>query len=146
MLLSLEYVIKKLTKLQREFLIDHVDGMRPFIDQPVDNQVRESLITRHMIRYEPDIRSRLGRPDGTVLTDDGRSALGYVLGDYADALIRALEARQEFNNITREKELVVVLREAAAMWREYESYQRSLTPPREKYGYGRQATSTDRAS
>lgn len=107
-------MIWKLSKLQRDFLVDHVDTIKPFCDNPIENMTRESLIVRKLVRYEPETRSRLGVPTGTVLTTEGRIALCTILGQYAEALMRAATARN-IDHIT-ESELLRVLTETATHW------------------------------
>lgn len=93
---SVRHMIFGLSQMQREFLIDHVEGLCPFTSSdPMINRTRESLLKRKLIRYEPPVRNRLGRPDGTVLTDAGRKAMCVILGQYADDLVRALEKDTE---------------------------------------------------
>lgn len=116
--------VNRLSKLQREFLIDHVDGLRPFADQPVENATRAALLWRKLIRYEPPRTNRLGRPNGTVLTDDGREALGFILGCYADSLTRAIKAHQLGEQ--REALLLRALHESAHHSRINEAQQDAL--------------------
>ncbi len=120
---SLALMIAKLSKLQREFLIDHVDGVRPFIDQQIENMTRESMIARGLVRYHPQSRSHLGRPDGTALTNDGREALCTILGQYADALCRAVTARRLTEHT--EANLLRILTETATHWSSSNAIQRA---------------------
>lgn len=120
---SFEDMIRKLSKLQRDFLVDHVDGLRPFVDQPIENQTRESLVARKLVRYEPLARSQLGAPNGTMLTDAGREALCWLLGQYADALMRGIAAR--CLDQRSEAELLRVLTESATHWSVYDRIARN---------------------
>ncbi len=89
----IEDMVKKLSFHQRALLISHCDtGFRPFHDEPVENKTRRSLIIRGLIRYEPRMPGRLGKPQGTVLTDpNGRDAACMVLGEMWDQLQHALD-------------------------------------------------------
>lgn len=71
---------------QREMLIAHIDGEVPVVRSAEGrSQVRDSLILHGLLRGS----TNTPRPRATVLTEDGRRALGIILGDYADALSRA---------------------------------------------------------
>ena len=124
MLPSEEVTINKLSKLQREFLIAHFeqgrDGFKPFKEEKIENQTRESLVARGIVRYDPPKKGMLGCPRGTVLTDPlGRQAASMVLGWYADSLIEVLAQRQnrEVLNTDRQVALLKVLAEQALHWR-----------------------------
>ena len=104
MLPSEAVTIGKLSKLQREFLESHIDGMRPFRNDPQENSTRRSLIARGLIRYEPKARTLLGKPDGTVLTDPfGRQALAMILAWHIEYLIRYAEKRYAFGYLDIDK-------------------------------------------
>jgi hypothetical protein len=85
--------IRQLTSLQRDLLIDHIDG-----------EVLLSMANRHLVQVRNALM-RNGllrgssphtiRPRGTVLTERGRAAVGMILGDCADALVRAGLLAQE---------------------------------------------------
>jgi hypothetical protein len=116
MLPSQQYAVAKLTKLQRDFLIDHVDGFKPFHNERSENATRESLIARKLIRWEPEPIGSLGMPKGTVITDPlGREARAMILGWYADALIGAIAARVMDED--KERMLLRVLMDSARCWR-----------------------------
>lgn len=78
--------VSRLSGYQRGMLIAHIDGA---VDVTTHGHhhvvVRNSLMSNGMLRGE----TPGGRPRATVLTERGRMALAMVLGDYADALIRA---------------------------------------------------------
>ena len=80
-------IAHELSFTSRDLLIEHVDGSN---DVPVPVYVtercaaRNGLIAKGLVR--PDRKERATK---TIITDDGRQVLAYVLGDYADALIRA---------------------------------------------------------
>lgn len=84
--------IRKLTANQRDILIAHIDGEVgvSLVDGLV--MVRKALMDAGMIRGTPQGSTR---PRYTVLTDKGRMAVAMILGDYADALIRAGLLAQE---------------------------------------------------
>jgi hypothetical protein len=85
------YEISQLTALQRNMLINHIDGT---VDVTLHDhnlvQVRGSLLRNGMIKGATPFR-----PRATMLTERGRYALAAVLAHYAEALVRAgvLEAR-----------------------------------------------------
>lgn len=76
-------IAHKLTKPQRDLLLEHVDGLVP-VKQGLENFVRNALFERRLLRFE-----RTLRPQNTILTDLGREVLCALLGSYADALVRA---------------------------------------------------------
>jgi hypothetical protein len=124
-------IVNKLSKLQREYLIEHCCGLHPFVNEPLENATRRSLIERELIEYEPPIRSKLGIPQGTVLTDDGKEAVCAVLDQCAEALIRGLRSREE-NLISShtENELRLALSECSEEWRKHELREQALAPPK----------------
>lgn len=79
--------IRRLTSFQRNLLIDHIDGE---VDVVMNDAhlvgVRNSLIKVGLLR---GATNNTIRPRATVLTERGRMAVGMILGDYADALVRA---------------------------------------------------------
>lgn len=80
-------VARALSQAQRELLIDHVDGSSALEIAVIAGErsgARKVLIAKRLIR--PDRRER---PRSTVITDDGRQVLSWVLAEYADALARA---------------------------------------------------------
>lgn len=81
---------RRLSHAQRELLIAHVPAHCPVdntISKPAADRRRtaRSLIGEELIRYETDSE----RPMFSVLTETGREVVAVVLGDYAEALIRA---------------------------------------------------------
>lgn len=84
-------MIRRLTASQRELLIDHIDGE---VDVVTANHhmtgVRGSLMKAGLL-----LGTATKRPRTTILTEPGRRAVGMVLGDYADALVRAGLLEQE---------------------------------------------------
>lgn len=80
-------IAHELSFTSRDLLIEHVDGSN---DVPVPVYVtercsaRNGLISKGLVR--PDRKERATK---TVITDDGRQVLAYVLADYAEALVRA---------------------------------------------------------
>ena len=79
------YEISKLTALQRDMLVNHIDGT---VDVTLNDhnlvQVRGSLLHNGMIKGATPFR-----PRATVLTERGRYALAAVLANYAEALVKA---------------------------------------------------------
>ncbi len=94
MLPSQQRMVVKLSKLQRDFLLLHVDGLlRPFNNEPTETRTREALIEKELIEYDPKARSRLGIPQGTVRTDPlGREAICMVLSWEIEHVIHEMMA------------------------------------------------------
>jgi hypothetical protein len=85
--------VRKLTSHQRNLLIDHIDGPVDVVVTDAHKvQCRNALIGLGLLRGTP---SQAVRPRLTVLTERGRMAVAMVLGDYADALVRAGLLEQE---------------------------------------------------
>jgi hypothetical protein len=80
--------IRRLTKSQRDFLIDHIDGEVAVVlaNNHCISTVRTSLLKAGLLKGSPPNSQR---PRATLLTERGRMAVGLVLADYADALVRA---------------------------------------------------------
>lgn len=124
MLPSEQTIVERLSKLQRDLLIEHVrQDMRPFTTAQPESSTRASLILRGLIRYEPDDRSMLGVPEGTVLTERGRAAVCVVLGWYMDALVAAAERRGNSFKHDRQAALFNLLAESVPYWRREALYQ-----------------------
>jgi hypothetical protein len=117
---SLERLALKLSSSQRDFLIEHSCGMRPFLNAPVENKTRKSLVERELVTYDPPTRSLLGIPNGTVLTDDGREVLCFILGRCADNLTQGLWSHERVIDMTRETRLFQALAEASEYWKKHE--------------------------
>ncbi len=127
----IEDMVKKLSHHQREFLISHCAyaGFRPFHNEPVENATRRSLIIRGLIRYEPRMPGRIGKPQGTVLTDpEGHDAVRMVLGEIADQLSYAIDWEHPIDQ-DRQKLLHDALLECARHWRDEDRRQQHV--PRE---------------
>jgi hypothetical protein len=128
MLPSQQKMVEHLSKLQRDFLIDHHNGLRPFWRTPTEMRTCESLIERELIRYEPEPppgKERLvGKSDGTMLTDPfGREAFGLVISWYIEELVRINEKREALKalfNKDRQLALRYVLMESIEYWRKEE--------------------------
>lgn len=86
-----DLAVLKLSMMQRAVLIDHIDGAVELIIAE-RKMVRVSLMQIGLLRAE---NPRAIRPRATVLTEQGRRAVGIILGDYADALVRAGILEQE---------------------------------------------------
>lgn len=92
--------IRKLSSYQRALLIDHIDGQVAV--RLVDNLVmaRKALIDAGLLKGVP---VNTARPRYTSLTERGRMAVAMILGDYADALVRAgLLAQENPLNVLRQ--------------------------------------------
>lgn len=79
------HVLREFTPAQRDMLVDHIDGALEVSTSRLV-QVRRSLLVRRLIRPYP---AGAIRPRQTTLTEQGRLAVCRILGDYADALVRA---------------------------------------------------------
>ena len=82
----------------RDVLISHIDGRRvPFLVTGTTWQQREQIVSTAALMRRQLLKpwrgdqnySELARPKFTVITDIGREALGKLLGDYADAILKA---------------------------------------------------------
>lgn len=80
-----EHVVSKLTSMQRAMLIDHIDGHLRVVAVELMN-VRRTLLAAKLLRGHPQFSIR---PRETALTEEGRRVVGMILGQYADALVRA---------------------------------------------------------
>jgi hypothetical protein len=80
-----DHAIRRLKPAQRELLVDHIDGA---VELAVSYmvQTRASLLKAGLLRGHP---VGTARPRQTVLTEAGRHAVGVILGDAADSLVRA---------------------------------------------------------
>jgi hypothetical protein len=125
---SLEMIVMKLSYAQREFLISHACGMRPFINEKMENATRKSLVERDLLQYEPPTRSLLGKPNGTLLTHDGREALCFILNRCADNLTSGLAARENVIDPKRTEQIYRALMEASAHWKEHDPVKPEYAP------------------
>ena len=90
--------LMELSTGMRDVLIAHLDGNKvPFILMARNRVEQDQMIStaalmrRQMLKpWRGDQNySEMARPKFTVITDIGREALGKLLGDYADAIVRA---------------------------------------------------------
>jgi hypothetical protein len=92
--------IRKLTANQRDMLISHIDGEVGVSLVDGLTMVRRTLMDAGLIRGTPQGSMR---PRYTALTERGRMAVAMILGDYADALVRAgLLAQENPLNVLRQ--------------------------------------------
>ncbi len=79
--------VRRLSVAQREMLVEHVDRHVPVDNRPGPRivQVRTWLVTSGLLKGYP---AGAPRPTHTALTDEGRAAVGFILGQYADTLMR----------------------------------------------------------
>lgn len=86
-------VIRKLSTAARAMLINHIDREVP-LDVRESPHTRASLMNLGLLRGAP---ANNPKPKKTALTEHGRYAVDLLLGDYADALVRAglLEEERE---------------------------------------------------
>jgi hypothetical protein len=80
-----KHLIRRLSQDQRDMLIEHIDRIVP-IDQHRGRRTLDWLLEHKLLKGHP---SNTFRPTGTSLTQDGRAAVCIILGECADALIRA---------------------------------------------------------
>ena len=76
---------RSMPKAQRDLLIRHINGPRPLAIGP-EIYTRNALVLRNLLRFD---NPQNLRPRATLLTDLGRETVCIILGDYADALVRA---------------------------------------------------------
>lgn len=77
-------IVRRLSGAQRELLIEHIDQGCPVLPQQVIT--RNALLALELIR---STRPLDRHPRRTVLTERGRMVLAMLLGQYADALVKA---------------------------------------------------------
>lgn len=73
-----------LSRLQRDMLIEHIDGGIVAVDVTRLN-TRDALVDRGLLVHI----ERGSRPLRTRLSEDGRAVVAAILADYAETLIRA---------------------------------------------------------
>lgn len=79
--------IRRLSITQREMLIAHIDReVDIVVAAPHLIPSRTALMNLGLLRRHP---ANAIRPRQTALTEAGRHAVSVILGDYADALVRA---------------------------------------------------------
>lgn len=83
--MSARSIASRMPKAQRDLLIAHIDGPQP-LTIGHESMVRNALLARDLLRFNDRTAFR---PKTTHLTDTGREVLCIILGDYADALVRA---------------------------------------------------------
>lgn len=75
-----------LLKPSRDLLLAHLDGQpRPLAIGP-ESYSRNALVDRRLLRFDDNHSLK---PHSTIITELGREVLCTILGDYADALVRA---------------------------------------------------------
>ena len=87
MLQSTREIVSRMPKIQRDFLIEHVNGAQT-IDVGEDTRTRTAMFARDLIRYVGAGKDG-ERPHFTALTELGREVVCSILGDYADALVKS---------------------------------------------------------
>lgn len=83
----------------RDVLIEHMDGRKVPVNRKAGSsywRTMNSCLARKLIEYRRQ-RGKEGthHPEFTVITDAGRSELAKALADWADALVRVEELRQD---------------------------------------------------
>lgn len=74
-----------ISMVQAEFLIDHIDAVRPITANHLEIPTLNAMMNRGLIRYTENFTNR---PKGTILTDKGREVVCAILAHYADQLCR----------------------------------------------------------
>lgn len=82
-----------LSATQQEFLIDHVDCIRPIVHNHTEDATRNALLRMKLIDYSQPLVIT-AHPKGTVLTNEGRETMCRVLGWMADQLHRSRRVHQ----------------------------------------------------
>jgi hypothetical protein len=84
-------IVRRLSHVQREMLIAHIDGPKPIRTMPGPESKNERRTTRSLENFGllSAKRTCAIRPRSTHLTDLGREVLAAVLANYAEALVRA---------------------------------------------------------
>jgi hypothetical protein len=84
-------IVRRLSHVQREMLIAHIDGPRPVRMMPGPDSKNERRTARSLENFGLLSVKRTCeiRPRSTHLTDLGREVLAAVLANYAESLVRA---------------------------------------------------------
>jgi hypothetical protein len=87
--------VAKMPKLQRDSLVAHIEGPQQIVTG-MERFTRQALISRGLLHHDP-ANMMTSRPSKTALTELGREVVCIILGDYADALVKAdmLEQRPQ---------------------------------------------------
>jgi hypothetical protein len=77
-----------LSTTMRDVLIEHLDGAAvPIVRRPGDrDRVVKALILRGLLKVNSN---QAKAPTHTLITEPGRAELAALLGEYADAIVRA---------------------------------------------------------
>src|SRR5262249_55335153 len=78
----------QISMAQADFLVAHIDTVRPVSADSREASTRHSLIARELIRYTEG-EHITSRPSGTMLTQKGRAAVCHILAHYVEQLVRA---------------------------------------------------------
>jgi hypothetical protein len=85
--------VRMLSENQRSLLIDHIDGRFEMGAANRHQRTARSALLKAKLIYGHPLGSP--KPRQTVLTEAGRAAVGLILGDCADLLVRAGLLQQE---------------------------------------------------
>jgi hypothetical protein len=77
--------IRRLSHAQCEFLVQHIDSVRPLRQDGHESITRRLMVQHEYIRYEPP---NAHRPRGTVLTEFGRQAVCAICDMWLEALLK----------------------------------------------------------
>lgn len=82
-----EDIARKLSRAARHLLVAHVDGTAPNVADNHHQATLATLMTAELVSFGPGEQS--ARPRFSRITENGREVLGYVLAEFAEALVRA---------------------------------------------------------
>ena len=94
--------IRHLSHAQCEFLVQHIDTVRPISQDIHEPSTRRVMIQHGYIRYEPP---NAIKPQGTMLTELGREAVCVICDMWLEALLKiryALDFNVGYGPITDE--------------------------------------------
>lgn len=85
-------IVKRLSHVQRELLVEHVHGPRPIdyrrgASSANARKITACLVDRNLI--QPDGPANRIKPKATALTELGREVAAFILAYYAEQLVRA---------------------------------------------------------
>lgn len=87
-----EGLAKRLSRAQRDMLIQHIDRPQPAVVDP-NKKTRDRLVEMKLLKLcgadGQSLGPRLMTTTHTRLTDDGREVLGWILAGYVEMLMAA---------------------------------------------------------
>ena len=85
--------IRHLSHAQCEFLVEHIDTVRPVTQSNHEPVTRRLMVQHGYIRYEPP---NAVKPHGTALTELGREAVCVICDMWLEALLK-IHYAEDFN-------------------------------------------------